>query len=127
MLKRDGNISDSVRNRLNEAFGESDWFDMFYRVSQTSDIFGERNILLEKTADFEIIKEYFIGRLADVFSGVARNPLWLTNSKNTPLYLLCIACSNKHAAEVATKIAQEILNPPTAKGKPDTDTQLSLL
>lgn len=129
LLKRDGDISDSVRARLNDAFGENDWFEIFYRVSQAKDIFGESDILVEKTADFEIIKRYFIDRLSTIFPGVAQNPLWLTNSKNTPLYLLCFACSNKYAASIATKIAQEILNPPKKKRKLDEDTgaQLSFL
>ena len=125
LLKRDGNISNSVRNRLAQAFGETTWFETFYRISQTSDIFGKNNILLEKTADFETIKEYFITRLESIFPGVAKNPLWLTNSKNTPLYLLCFACGNRHAAKVATKIAQEILDPPKQKPKTVTDNQLS--
>jgi hypothetical protein len=44
-----------------------------------------------------------------VFEGVARNPLLLVNSKNTPLYLLCFAAANKKGAKTAIKIAQDIL------------------
>ena len=124
LLKRNGDISESVRKRLDQAFGEGDWFDAFYKVSQSSDLFGETNILLEKTADFETIKQYFIRRLESVFPGVAENPLWLTNSKNAPLYLLCFACGNRYAADLAKKIAQDILNPPKATPTKDTDQLL---
>ena len=124
LLKRNGDISESVRSRLNQAFGEDNWFDAFYKVSQSHDLFGGTDILLEKTADFETIKAYFIKRLESVFPGVAENPLWLTNSKNAPLYLLCFACGNRHAAEVAKKIAQDILNPPKGKSKKDVDQLL---
>lgn len=123
LLKKDGAISDSIRSRLDQTFGESDWFDAFYTVSQKNDIFGETDLLLEKTADFEVIKEYFIQRLKGIFPGVAENPLLLKNSRNSPLYLLCFACGNRNAADVAKKIAQDILNPPKPKKGPD---QLSL-
>lgn len=123
LLKKNGDISNSVRNRLDQTFGEPDWFEAFYKVSQSDDLFGNADILREKTADFETIKGYFIERLESIFPGVAENPLWLTNSKNAPLYLLCFACSNIYAADTAKKIAQDILNPPKPKKKPN---QLSL-
>ncbi len=123
LLKKDGAISDSIRSRLNQTFGETDWFDAFYTSHQRNDIFGGTDYHLEKTADFEVIKEYFIQRLKEIFPGVADNPLLLKNSRNSPLYLLCFACGNRHAVDTAKKIAQDILNPPKPKKK---SAQLSL-
>lgn len=126
LLKRDGNISASTRKSLDRIFGEPDWFEIFYELVETSDIFGTTNVRHEKTADFDTMKSYLIHRLKDTFPGVAENPLCLRNSRNAPLYLLCFACSNHRGADVATKIAQHILSPPK-KPKEGRDEQLSLL
>ncbi len=65
----------------------------------------------EKIADFDGISRFFVERLKTIFPGVAKNPLALHNSANTPLYLLCFAASNARGAKTAVKIAQDILKP----------------
>lgn len=107
LLKRDGQIKESIRHRLNETFGTTDWYDAFYSASQSVDLFG--NFSIEKIADCQMIAQYFLDRLRTVFAGVAKNLLLLLNSNNTPLYLLCFAAANERGAKTAIKIAQDIL------------------
>lgn len=108
LLKKDGNIDESIRKRLDQTFGTTDWYEKFYQVREERDLFGNYSIT-EKTADCKSIGQYFVERLETVFEGVAKNPLLLVNSRNTPLYLLCFASANKKGAKTAIKIAQHIL------------------
>lgn len=108
LLRRDGQINLALRKRLNELFGETRWYDVFYNTYLEHDLFGER-IQTVKVTDFEAIGEYFVARLKTIFAGVAENPLPLLNSRNVPLFLLCFASGNPKGAPTAIKIAQDIL------------------
>lgn len=108
LLTRDGDIKEPIRQKLNETFGTTDWYETFYKVRESIDLFGECT-LIEKTADCKAISEYFVERLKTVFTGVAENPLLLFNSRNSPLYLLCFASANPKGSKTAIKIAQHIL------------------
>jgi three-Cys-motif partner protein len=112
LLTRDGNIPESLKKRLDETFGTTDWYDHFYATTgqQTLQLsLFENNSQIEKTANYESIGRYFVERLETVFAGVAENPLVLRNSRNSPLYLLCFASANAKGAPTAIKIAQHIL------------------
>jgi three-Cys-motif partner protein len=108
LLKKDGNINEAIRQKLDEIFGTSDWYDAFYQTKTNFDLFGEHT-RKEKIARFDLIEKYFVERLTKVFEGVAKNPLPLINSRNNPLYLLCFASGNPQGARTAVKIAQDIL------------------
>lgn len=108
LLKRNGEIRSSLRERLDLFFGEPDWYEVFYQLAEQILLFDEEQ--WQKTGDiFTTIEQYFIERLQGIFNGVAANPLLLRNSKNVPLYLLCFAAGNPKGAPIAVKIAQEIL------------------
>jgi len=109
LLKRDGTIPVAWRKRLDECLGSSDWQDVFYQERTESDLFEEHVVRREKVADFDVISEYFLGRLKSIFAGVAGNPLQLRNSRGTPLFLLCFAVANPRGKRVALGIAQHIL------------------
>ncbi len=116
LLTRDGNIPEAWRTKLDDIFGTSDWFDVFYKpVEQQTrqlSLFEASNSQteqVEKVANFELISQYFVERLKTVFAGVADNPLLLRNSSNNPLYLLCFASGNPKGSKTAIKIAQDIL------------------
>lgn len=117
LLKKDGEIPVSNRESLNRLFGRTDWYELFYDVVKTGNLFGETSTKREKIADFDTIKRYLLRRLNDTFPGVAENPLCLKNSKNSPLYLLCFACGNPKGAKTAVKIAKHILSPPKKKSE----------
>jgi three-Cys-motif partner protein len=108
LLKRHGEIDESLRKRLNSTFGSEDWYQAFYRPNTQASLFGEENQFV-KVADFDAISGYFVKRLETLFPGVAQNPLPLFNSKNVPLFLLCFASANKKGASTAIRIAQHVL------------------
>jgi three-Cys-motif partner protein len=106
LLKRDGNIDDARRDRLNKIFGTTEWYDAFYKLTKKETLFGIENAI-EKIPISEI-GSYFCKRLRHIFSAVSE-PYALYNSKNNPIYLFIFACANKKASEIALKIANEIL------------------
>ena len=108
LLKRNGEIRPSLRERLDLFFGEPDWYDVFYQLAEQISFFHEEQ--WQKTGNiFTTIEQYFIERLQGIFKDVATNPLPLRNSKNVPLYLLCFAAGNPKGGPIAVKIAQDIL------------------
>jgi three-Cys-motif partner protein len=113
LLKRDGNIPQSWRSRLDATFGAQDWFEAFYnKVEQYDLLSGQQTLETQKVANFDSIIRYFLKRLRTVFPYVARNPLPLFNKANCPLYLLCFAAGNPGSGgNVAVKIAEDILKP----------------
>ncbi|CAN5281719.1 three-Cys-motif partner protein TcmP [soil metagenome] len=110
LLKKDGNISELIKKRLDEMFGTENWFEEFFKEKEIRGLFDTQTIL-EKTANLDSIADYFNKRLASVFAGVAKNPLKLYNTKNNPLYLLCFAVGNPNpkAQGLALKFANHIL------------------
>lgn len=109
MLPRDGNVTDLWNTHLDRLFGEHNWFTTFYRSETQTDLFGTQETRLMKLADFKVITNYVLDRLRSVFPFVASNPLILSNSRNSPLFLLCFAAGNKKGGPTAIKIAQDIL------------------
>jgi three-Cys-motif partner protein len=108
LLRRDDQIDESVKKKLDRFFGTTDWFDQFYQSKTKDSLFGTEKTI-GKVVNFEGITRYFVKRLKSVFTDTAENPLHLYNSKNNPLYLLCFAVGNKKDAPIAIKIAQDIL------------------
>lgn len=108
LLKKDGKIEESLRRSLDVLFGETAWFDAFYKTETVTDLFGQEQRSNYKV-DFRSMERYFINRLRSIFPGVAENPLQLQNSKKVPLYLLCFAAGNEKGAPIAVEIAQNVL------------------
>lgn len=108
LLKKDGKINVTNQRKIDDLLGNKDWYDLFYTSRSEQGLFGEET-RIEKIANFELIKEYFVKQLQSIFPGVAENPRLLYNSKNNPLYLLCFASANPKGAPTAVKIAQDIL------------------
>jgi three-Cys-motif partner protein len=109
LLTRSGEIPESWRKRLDLLLGTEDWFDEFYRVETTPNLFGGEEERVVK-ASTETIGKYFLRRLDGVFAGVAPEPAVLRNSRNVPLYLLCFAVGNSgKGKDIALRIANHIL------------------
>lgn len=68
----------------------------------------ESSEVVDKTASFDTIADFYIKRLGNIFAGVLEEPLYLYNSTNNPLFLLCFAAGNPKGAKTAIKIAKEI-------------------
>ena len=108
MLKTDGKIPLEWRSRLDEVLGTPDWHDEFYRTETVPSLFedeAEQVIKARSTA----VAEFFLKRLKTCFAGVADNPAFLYNSKNSPLFVLCFAAGNPKGAPIALRIASSIL------------------
>ena len=108
LLRKDGQIDDGIREKLDRFFGTKNWYDEFYKESETPSLFDNLP-QQQKVANFDSIERYFIKRLESVFTAVAQKPWRLSNSKNSLLYLLCFAAGNPRGAPIAVKIAQHIL------------------
>ena len=66
LLRRDGQIDDTLRRKLDTIFGTTQWFDAFYKTNREPTLFGEKESLI-KAADFKQIGQYFVGRLKSIF------------------------------------------------------------
>jgi three-Cys-motif partner protein len=108
LLRRDANIPQTWKERLNQFFGTAEWEQAFYQTELEPSLFGSVETK-RKVANFQSIAKFFVKRLKTIFAGVADNPLTLHNSSNSPLYLLCFAAGNERGSKTAVKIAQDIL------------------
>jgi len=106
--KRANKIPTSWATKLDSILGTTEWREAFYSETEETTLFGKEEKLV-KDADFDKISQFVVTRLSSIFSGVAKNPLLLRNSKNNPLYLLCFASGNPKGSKTAIKIAQDIL------------------
>lgn len=100
----------SWADRLTQSFGTDEWEKQFYAPSEQSQLglFEESSEPTEvKIADFKQIAQFFTNRLGTIFANVANNPLYLLNSQNTPLYLLCFAAHNPKAVNIAQDILKK--------------------
>ncbi len=118
LLKRDGNINELWKQKLDDLFGTTEWFDAFYHPYQQENIFGQQ-IHFKMTDSISKITQYVLQRFATIFpiEGIAQNPLILKNEEGSPLFLLCFAAGNALNAPQAVEIAEYILNekdPPLA-------------
>lgn len=109
MLLKNGDIAPDWSKKLDEIFGTHDWYDTFYTIKEKPTLFGLET-QVEKTADFTMIAEYYLGRLAGTFTSVADRTFAMRNSKNIPLFLLCFAAGNPKGAPIAVRIARYLLS-----------------
>ena len=108
LLRNDGQISPKVEQRLTEMFGTAEWQEFFFKEDPQQNFLDPVPKLIKKVNP-KGIADFFNNRLETIFEKVANNPLYLKNSKNNPLYLLCFAVGNPKGAEIAVRIAQNIL------------------
>jgi len=109
LLKKNGQLSDWAKNKLNDIFGTKDWEKEWYEPDPQGTLFNEGKKRQIKTATLDSIGKFFISRIKTVFVETANNPAKLYNSKNNPLFLFCFCAGNPKGASTAVKIAQDIL------------------
>ena len=107
LLKHDGQIDETWRKRLNALFGTHEWYGHFYKRAIRETLFGDYEIT-ERDATAGNIQRYIEERLKTCFAAVAPS-LILRNSRQSPLFALCFAASNKRGAPIALRIASSIL------------------
>lgn len=109
LLKKDGNLNQTIIDRLNKFFGEDSWYERFYRVHKEHTLLGSET-RIEKAASFEDVSIYFIDRLRTVFNFVSERPRFLYNSRNNPLFFLCFAANVSVARKIANSLIERMHN-----------------
>src|SRR6185437_12175672 len=96
------------REALTRICGTGAWEERFYEVQTHAGLFGPMQIE-QKISNFTGINQFLRERLESIFVGVAKEPLYLVNSQNTPIFMLFFAASNPKGAATATRIANWII------------------
>jgi three-Cys-motif partner protein len=108
LMKERDKIPKEWSDSLDKIFGTHDWFYEFYEKKIHNTLFGVEEEI-KKTANFDRISFYYIKRLKKIFAGVVNNPMYLYNSTNNPIFLLCFASGNEKGSKIAIKIAKDII------------------
>ncbi len=103
LMARDGAVPAEWRRRLDQLFGSSEWYDVFYSTRHEPTLFGEEELTV-RHAGLTAVAEFLVRRLKTVFPAVAENPLDLRNSRGAPLFLLAFAAEQRVALKIATWI-----------------------
>lgn len=101
---------------LDKCLGSRDWRTEFYKKSIEPNLFDFIEEKHKKCVSVEDVGYFFVKRLETVFSRVAPEPMFLYNSSNCPIFLLCFAAGNPKGAPTAVKIAQDIIRKEFADG-----------
>jgi three-Cys-motif partner protein len=109
LMTKKGNVPKEWQDTLDRFLGSPEWRTAFYRTKATTDMFGVTTTKLVKEGDTAKFEAYFLNRLRTIFKGVAPRGVPLKNSKGQVMYLLCFACANPAAAELALKIAKSVM------------------
>jgi three-Cys-motif partner protein len=111
LMKNDREIEPSWKAKLDMIFGDSGWYEEFYKEDPQLSLLGDNDKFI-KRVNTEALTKYICERLKTIFPAVAENPRILYNTKNSPLFLFCFAVSNDSpkATGLALKGANHILN-----------------
>ena len=110
MLTVDGKIPSQWQKKLTECFGTDEWQQAFYEDKPQQTLFDGESNITKVSNFFESLRLFVNRRLGGVFPGVSKKNLILKNSKNSPLFLLCFACSNPKAVGLSLRIADHIID-----------------
>lgn len=108
LLTKGGKPPQSWREALTRICGTAAWEERFYQTETYQGLFGPTKTE-QKISSFAGINDFLRERLESVFVGVAKQPLYLVNSRNTPIFMLFFAASNPKGAATATGIANWII------------------
>lgn len=108
LLKKDGKMDESWKNKLNQVFGDNSWEKEMYSKSPQGNLFGELDVVKESS---DKLVQYIQKKLKQEFPFVSNKNRILYNSRKSPLFLLCFAVSNpsSKAWGLAQKVADHIL------------------
>lgn len=94
---------------LTRFFGTDEWRTAFYSKEVPQGDLFDASVPERRCCNLQDIERYFIGRLKSIFKGVVEKPMYLRNSKEVPLFLLCFAAGNSRGSKPAIKIASDIM------------------
>ena len=102
LLKRSGRFTSKERNKLDQYFGTSEWYDLLYENEQ--DLFGENITKIQKSGD--VLVKWYRQRLNEVFPYVS-TAREIQSPNGRPLYYLIFAGPNKTGAKIANDVLQQ--------------------
>jgi len=103
-----GDIPEEWLLVLNRLLGCKDWIDVFYETRVERTLFGDEEVSVKIKC--EEMGRYFVERLKTIFPHVAAKPAVLSNSRHSPMYLLCFAAANENGGKIALRIADHLLS-----------------
>jgi three-Cys-motif partner protein len=109
LMTNSGAIPAEWQDTLDRFLGCSDWCDHFYRVTETTNLFGETTTDVVKEAGTRKFEDFFLDRLRTIFTAVAPESVPLVNGRGQIMYLLCFACGNPRGAAIAVRIARSVI------------------
>lgn len=109
LMKKNGEIDQTWKNKLNDIFGDNSWETEFYEEDMQLNIYGTTEKV--RNANTDSLKSYIEKRLGTIFAKVSTNSRVLLNRNSSPLFLFCFAVSNKSpkAIGLALRVANYIL------------------
>ena len=102
LLKKSGRFTPKERNKLDQYFGTSEWYDLLYENEQ--DLFGENITKIQKSGD--VLVKWYRQRLNDIFPYVS-TAREIQSPNGRPLYYLIFAGPNKTGARIANYILKQ--------------------
>jgi three-Cys-motif partner protein len=109
LLTKDGDIPSEWQETLDRSLGTPSCRQAFYRIEETTDLFGLASTDRVKDAGTEKFEAFLLDRLRTIFNGVAPETVPLKNSRGQVMYLLCFACGNPRGANLAVRIARSVI------------------
>ena len=107
MMPRKGPPSSGWQARLDRAFGDGGWRQL-YEQRTVNDLFDGERATVTRTGGLGPVEAYVMNRLASVFHAVSPHVGQLNNS-NSQIYSLVFCCGNPAAKATAMSIANHIL------------------
>ena len=112
LKQRLADIPASWCTKLDRIFGTAEWQNAFYKACPHRTLFDDPESGVQKISDpIQAITNFYQGRLETIFPKVAKNPRYLCNRCESPMFLLTFAVASRYkpAQDLAMKLAQHIL------------------
>ena len=92
--------------------GCTDWREEFYQKEKRVSLY-EESVVEAKNADWNKITNFYKKQLEKIFTEVAGETAYLTNSHNNPLFAFIFVMTNpsENARKAALRISNFLLNP----------------
>ena len=108
IMTRKSEPSEEFSLRLDVTFGGREHWSGLYSASRQISMFGDER-QIERSVDYEGIRQSYRERLETAFAGVAPTSRALRNSQNSVMFDLFFAAGNRRGAKRAIPIADHIL------------------
>ncbi len=110
MLVKNQLPPEAWQRRLTEQFGTEEWKAKFYSENSNPALLEElaSTTNFVKTATYRTVRDFLISRLNSIFKAVSE-PLVLSNSKGSPLFLFIFAAGNDKGANAGLRIAKHLI------------------